>query len=174
MSEALNKFESSLKPEHKSNYESGLKEKGREFNIVNGPKVFYRFVGRNEELKENAVYGPWWFSAKTFQSFVNHSKAIQVDFSKFCRARLALPNAWNSKEHLYEIRIPEGSEVEAISGIGRGQYMSALDLSKMTAEEKREFESMKNKVIFIGGDEQYYFRPDDIKQFSVSKITMPL
>ena len=140
---------------------SGFKANVTSVN-VHGPSSFYRFIGLNGHDKPNEIYGHWWFSEQTFNDFDTRAKRLDVPFSKYAKARLALPDAWNSKLHIYKLVLPEGITIPALKGKGRGQKESYKD-----EHNKHQFHA---NVSLIGGDDQYYFKVPDIQKFPVSQI----
>ena len=139
---------------------SGFKENVTCIN-VQGPALFYRFVGFKGDGKPNEIYGKWWFSEQTFNDFQTRADRLEVKFSQYAKARLALPDAWNSKLDIYQLSLPSGVNIPALKGKGRGQ--------KESYQHKDKHLFYPN-VILIGGDDQYYFKVADIQKFPVSQM----
>lgn len=164
-------FINSLESRYRADCNSGIKDYGRRVESVAGPKRFYRFAGYNESGRENAIFGPWWFSQTVFDSWVGRCRQNGGSLAGMARALLALPDSWNTKENLFEMIIPNGARVEALVGQGRHQPSSGKR-EAMILDSNGKME--KNNVFLIGGDEQYYFRVDDINSFSVSRLSIKI
>ena len=163
-------FEKSLTSRDRDNIASGFKN-NFEYAFINGPAIFYRFVGYNEEGKENDPHGCWWFSRKTFDDFDMKAKRLEKSFNEFAMYRLALPDNWNSKLHIFEWNIPDGVTLGCVKGIVKYQSIHGTTRERRQNNPYYDKEStIKDNVFMIGGDTQYYFRYDDVKQYPKQQI----
>jgi len=131
---------------------------------VNGPCSLYRFAGYMEDGKENNPHGAWWFSKEVYDDFYQKSKRLNVSFSDFAKARLALPDAWNDKLHIYELHLPAGSSLTGLKGIAAAQRINGRN--KLDKEDKSNFDH----IFLMGGHEQYFFDYNEIKKYPVQQV----
>lgn len=132
--------------------------------VVMGPSSLYRFAGYREDGGENNPHGAWWFSKEVYNEFYQKSKRLNVSFSDFAKARLALPDAWNDKLHIYELNLSAGSSLNGLKGIAAAQRLNGKN--KMENEDRNNMDH----ILLIGGHEQYFFDYNEIKKYLVQQV----
>jgi len=116
---------------------------------VTGPGSLYRFAGYREDGGENNPKGSWWFSKETFDDFSVKSQRLNVSFTEFAKYRLALPDSWNDKLHLYALNLPAGEKLTGIRGIVAYQRLNGG--SKINIEDRRNLDH----IFMIGGTNNF-------------------
>jgi len=132
--------------------------------LITGPCSLYRFAGYREDGGENNPHGAWWFSKEVYNDFHQKSKRLNVSFSDFAKARLALPDAWNDKLHIYELNLSAGTSLNGLKGIAAAQRLNGKN--KMEKEDRNNMDH----IFLMGGHEQYFFDYNEIKKYPVQQV----
>lgn len=55
---------------------------------------------------------------------------MNITFKKFAKYRLALPDSWNDKLHIYELALPEGVVLIGLEGVVAYQRLNGKNKSE--------------------------------------------